>query len=95
MKPALSVVPPLPSHLLLGHVVLADREIARGYVEVRGSQVASVGALADGTTPAADQVIDFGDAYLMPGAIDAQTHARSQKDNEDFIWASRAGGHAV
>ena len=80
----------LTSQVLIGHLVLADREIARGYVEVRGSQVASIGTLADGAPPSANQMIDFGDAYLMPGAIDAQTHARSQKDNEDFIWASRA-----
>ena len=32
---------------------------------------------------------------MLPGAIDAQVHSRSQKGQEDFIWSTRsaaAGG---
>jgi allantoinase len=27
---------------------------------------------------------------VLPGAIDGQTHARSERDREDFLWATRA-----
>ena len=33
--------------------------------------------------------------FVLPGAIDAQVHSRSQKGQEDFIWSTRsaaAGG---
>lgn len=85
---------PVYDQLLLGHLVLADREIPRGYVAIQNGLVAAVGSVDDGC-PAAKQSEDFGSNYLMPGAIDAQTHSRSQKDNEDFIWSTRsaaAGG---
>jgi allantoinase len=37
----------------------------------------------------------LGEALILPGAIDAQVHSLSQKDQEDFIWSTRsaaAGG---
>lgn len=80
--------------VLLGHVVLADREIHHGYVAIRDGLIAEVGDAKEGY-PQANKVEDFGSDYLMPGAIDAQTHSRSQKDNEDFVWSTRtaaAGG---
>ncbi|MGX9417764.1 dihydroorotase [Vibrio sp. WJH972] len=81
-------------HVLLGHVVLSDREIPQGFVAVQDGLIAAVGNVKDGF-PAAHNTEDFGKDYIMPGGIDAQTHSRSQKDNEDFIWSTRsaaAGG---
>ncbi|TCS36687.1 dihydroorotase [Reinekea marinisedimentorum] len=80
--------------LLLGHVVLHDCEIPKGYVAIHGGLVADVGDATSGH-PEASVVEDFGSNFLLPGCIDAQTHSRSQKDNEDFIWSTRtaaAGG---
>ena len=52
-------------------------------------------AWAKAPAPQASERHDFGNAYVLPGAIDAQVHSRSQKDQEDFIWSTRsaaAGG---
>jgi allantoinase len=78
--------------VLTGRVVLTDATIDDGYVAVRGGLIERVGA---GTPPSAAERHDFGQAYIMPGAIDAQVHSRSQKGQEDFIWSTRsaaAGG---
>jgi allantoinase len=45
--------------------------------------------------PAARERHDLGKSLILPGAIDAQVHSLSQKDQEDFIWSTRsaaAGG---
>lgn len=77
---------------LSGTVVLPERIIERGYVAVRDGKIALVGA---GDGPAARERYDLGHAMILPGAIDAQTHSLSQKNQEDFIWSTRsaaAGG---
>lgn len=73
--------------VLKGRVVRADRVLENGFVAVLGETVELVG---DGPAPAAREVQDFGAALILPGAIDAQVHSRSQADQEDFIWSSRA-----
>jgi allantoinase len=74
-----------------GTVVLPDRVIENGYVLVADGVVQSVGA---GQAPAGEK--HGGTEFLvLPGAIDAQVHSRSQKGQEDFIWSTRsaaAGG---
>jgi allantoinase len=75
-----------------GTVVLPDRIIESGYVAVRDGKIAAVG---DGAAPAARERHELGEALILPGAIDAQVHSLSQKDQEDFIWSTRsaaAGG---
>ncbi len=75
-----------------GKVVLTDRIIDGGYVAVKDGKISAIGV---GKAPAGKQSYDFGDSLVMPGAIDSQTHSRSQKDQEDFIWSTRsaaAGG---
>lgn len=75
-----------------GKLVLTDRIIDKGYVAVRDGKVAAIGV---GKLPSAKEKHDFGDCLVLPGAIDSQTHSRSQKDQEDFIWSTRsaaAGG---
>ena len=74
-----------------GTVVLPDRIVDDGYVLVGDGMVQSVGsgALPDGEKHG-------GPGFLvLPGAIDAQVHSRSQLGQEDFIWSTRsaaAGG---
>ena len=39
--------------------------------------------------------VELSGALILPGAIDAQVHSLSQKNQEDFIWSTRsaaAGG---
>jgi len=73
--------------VVTGRVVRTDRVIDDGYVAIRDGLVERVGV---GAPPSAQERHDFGDAYVLPGAIDSQVHSRSQKDQEDFIWSTRA-----
>lgn len=79
--------------ILTGRVVDADRVRENGYVAIRGGVIERIG---EGLSPpAAKERHDFGDALILPGAIDAQVHSRSQSGQEDFIWSTRsaaAGG---
>jgi allantoinase len=75
-----------------GTVVLADRVVEGGHVAVRDGKVVHVG---QGAMPAAKERHDLSGALILPGAIDAQVHSLSQKNQEDFIWSTRsaaAGG---
>ncbi|MBE7732852.1 dihydroorotase [Devosia faecipullorum] len=75
-----------------GTIVLPDRVIENGHVAVRDGKVVHVG---EGAAPAARERHDLGRALVLPGAIDAQVHSLSQKDQEDFVWSTRsaaAGG---
>jgi allantoinase len=73
--------------VVTGRVVRADRVIDGGYVAVRDGLVQHVG---EGGPPQARERHDFTNAYVLPGAIDAQVHSRSQRGQEDFIWSTRA-----
>src|SRR5215217_8624997 len=78
--------------VLSGTVVLPDLIVENGYVAVRDGKIVHVG---EGIAPSAKTRHELGNALILPGAIDAQTHSLSQKDQEDFIWSTRsaaAGG---
>lgn len=78
--------------VLTGTVVTPDAVIENGFVAVSGEKIALVGS---GPAPAARTRHDLGRALILPGAIDAQVHSLSQKNQEDFIWSTRsaaAGG---
>ncbi|MBB3540534.1 amidohydrolase family protein [Rhizobium sp. BK399] len=78
--------------VLQGTVVLPERILEAGYVAVRDGKITEVGL---GVPPAARERHLLGKALILPGAIDAQVHSLSQKDQEDFIWSTRsaaAGG---
>ncbi|SDN80133.1 dihydroorotase family protein [Ensifer sp. YR511] len=78
--------------ILKGTLVLAERIVPRGFVAVRDGLVVAVG---QGKAPSARESHDLGEALILPGAIDAQVHSLSQKNQEDFIWSTRtaaAGG---
>ncbi|WP_275783625.1 dihydroorotase [Pararhizobium gei] len=78
--------------VLKGTVVLPDRIVEGGFVAVADGRIALVG---QGAMPAGRERHDLGQALILPGAIDAQVHSLSQKNQEDFIWSTRsaaAGG---
>ena len=78
--------------VLAGTVVLPDLILDHGYVAIRDGKIVHVG---EGTPPHAHERHELGKALILPGAIDAQTHSLSQRDQEDFIWSTRsaaAGG---
>jgi allantoinase len=81
----------MADQVFAGTIVLPDRIIDNGYVLVGDGVVQRVGS---GATPAGEKHGGVG-FFVLPGAIDAQVHSRSQKGQEDFIWSTRsaaAGG---
>ena len=54
----------------------SEKVISPGVVVVRGNKIESVG----GSVPAGAQVIDLGDATILPGLIDAHVHLLLQGD---------------
>ncbi|MGP0089228.1 MAG: dihydroorotase [Xanthobacteraceae bacterium] len=81
----------MADQVFVGTVVLPDHIIENGYVLVGDGRVQQVGA---GAAPAGEKQGGSG-YFVLPGAIDAQVHSRSQKGQEDFIWSTRsaaAGG---
>ena len=81
----------MADQVFFGTVVLPDRIIDGGYVLVGDGLVRAVGS---GAAPSGER--HGGNGFLvLPGAIDAQVHSRSQKGQEDFVWSTRsaaAGG---
>ncbi|WP_131120174.1 dihydroorotase [Lichenihabitans psoromatis] len=73
--------------VLSGTLILPDRIVPGGFVAVRDGVVAGLG---QGVAPAARSRHALGEALILPGAIDAQVHSLSQKNQEDFIWSTRA-----
>jgi allantoinase len=81
----------MSDQIFTGTIVLPDQVIEGGYVLVGDGLVQAVGS---GPPPTGER--HGGPGFLvLPGAIDAQVHSRSQKGQEDFIWSTRsaaAGG---
>lgn len=81
----------MTDQVFLGTIVLPQRVIENGYVLVSDGLIQRVG---EGPAPAGERHGGVG-AMILPGAIDAQVHSRSQRDQEDFIGSTRsaaAGG---
>src|SRR4051812_37368194 len=57
---------------------VSDRVVSPGVVVVQGGRITAVG-----TAPAGAEVIELGDATLLPGFIDAHTHIASEY-HDDF-----------
>ena len=64
------------------------RMASPGLVVVSGSKILAVGT--DAAVPAGAEVIDFGDATLSPGFIDAHTHLSSQS-TENYLQRAMDG----
>lgn len=74
--------------VILGHIILANKEIEEGYIALSGSIVAEVADVQDNKIPPAKKIYDFRGQYIFPSAIDSQVHSRSQKGQEDFIYST-------
>src|SRR3954463_11014120 len=58
---------------------------ANGIVVVQGEKILSSGVASDVQSPAGAQVIDLGNATLLPGFIDSHTHLTDNLSEEN--WA--------
>ena len=81
----------MADQVFVGTVVLPDRIVDGGYVLVGDGLVQAIGS---GAAPSGERHGGNG-FFVLPGAIDAQVHSRSQKGQEGFVWSTRsaaAGG---
>lgn len=62
--------------IVKGTIVRPERTIAHGWIGLAGGAIVAIG---EGDAPDASQTFDFGDDYILPGAIDGQTHAGSAR----------------
>ncbi|WP_258045516.1 dihydroorotase [Mesorhizobium sp. NBSH29] len=60
--------------IIKGNIVTPSSILKNGWIALSGGLIHSVGT---GEAPAAHEVHDAGDAFVMPGVIDGQTHAGS------------------
>jgi allantoinase len=74
--------------VLTGKVIGHDSIIENGWVAVRDGRV---GAVGEGTPPAARERQDFKSGMILPGAIDAQVHSLSQKQSGRFHLVDALG----
>lgn len=73
--------------VVTGCLVMETGVVEDGFVAIRDGRIEKVG---QGAAPAARERHDFGAALVLPGTIDGQVHSRSQQDQEDFVWSTRA-----
>jgi N-acetylglucosamine-6-phosphate deacetylase len=65
-----------------GAIVLEDRLLGAGQVEVDGDRITAVRSAAS-VAPAAEKVIDLDDGYLVPGFVDLHVHGGAGADFMD------------
>lgn len=70
-----------------GTLVLPDRNLESGWLAVTAGRIAAIGT---GQPPAAKTVHDAGTDFVMPGAIDGQTHATSARGLAGFASTTRS-----
>ena len=73
--------------ILTGHIVTPTAIIRDGWLAIRGERIAAIGS---GTPPPAPHHVDTGGSWIMPGGIDAQTHAGSYRGLPGLEPTSRA-----
>lgn len=62
--------------LVRGNLVTPSGRIENGWIAIAKSSMAAIGI---GEAPAASETKDFGKCWILPGAIDGQTHAGSYR----------------
>jgi N-acetylglucosamine-6-phosphate deacetylase len=61
------------------HIISPDVEIQGGALEIENGKITALYE-CDATLPEADEIIDAGDRYVMPGFIDIHAHGADGKD---------------
>lgn len=78
--------------MILGIVVTPSGPIENGWIAIKAGKIAAIG---DGTPPTATRTFDAGQAFIIPGVIDGQTHAGSYRGLPGIASTTRsavAGG---
>ncbi|MCL4186299.1 MAG: amidohydrolase family protein [Rhodobacteraceae bacterium] len=75
--------------LVRGRIVTPAGTLPRGWVAIDGGRIAAVGGERE-PPPAADAVDDHGEALVLPGVVDGQTHATSWRGLDGIADTTRA-----
>jgi N-acetylglucosamine-6-phosphate deacetylase len=75
-----------------GHIVLEDRILSGGQVEVHNGRIRAVGSGPEGTSVAGIRVIDLEGGLLLPGFVDLHVHGG---DGADFMDGTEAAFRTV
>jgi N-acetylglucosamine-6-phosphate deacetylase len=68
---------------LKGNLILQNTTINQGYVVLEGQRISGVFSLEDRFPRDEVEVVDFGDAYIVPGFVDLHLHGALGKDVMD------------
>ncbi len=66
-----------------GNIVLEDRVLAEGQVEIHMGRVRAVGVAHGSTSDAGTRIIDLDKGYLLPGFVDIHVHGGADADFMD------------
>ncbi len=67
---------PVYDRIVRGNIVTPSGRIEGGWIAISGERIAAIGS---GEAPAARAIDDAGKRWVLPGAIDGQTHAGSYR----------------
>lgn len=81
--------------ILKGEIILADRIISKGVVEITGDRISDIYAQSDRTWDGRSYFIDYGSHYISPGFIDLHVHGALGRDfmDADMESFNIIGGH--
>lgn len=81
--------------VLKGDIVLPDRVLSKGVVEIAGDRITDIYAQSDRTWDGRSYFIDYGSHYISPGFIDLHVHGALGRDfmDADMESFNIIGGH--
>jgi N-acetylglucosamine-6-phosphate deacetylase len=81
--------------IIKGDVILPDRILSRGVVEIKGDRISDIYAQSDRTWDGRSYFIDYENSYISPGFIDLHIHGALGKDfmDADMESFNIIGGH--
>jgi N-acetylglucosamine-6-phosphate deacetylase len=81
--------------VIKGEVILPDRVLSKGVVEITGEKITDIYAQSDRTWDGQSYFLDYNDHYISPGFIDLHIHGALGRDSMDADMESFniIGGH--